>query len=489
MIRSEISPRMTLEYMQKEHENKYFDRKSAKVRPADLAPLISAFANAEGGTIVIGIGDKTREIEGISAVGEDHINALLNAARDGCKPMPKNIPEFLDVNNARGEKDRLLLIHIFPGADQIIRTMNDSVYLRIGDKTREIKGDDLRNLEYSKNLRRYEDECSLDARIEDLDSELLQHYKEMAGAEQLTDEQVLRARGFMKQVNGVWKLTNAAVLLFAQNILAFYPNCRIRFIRYDGNFAEVGTQINIIKDRNFDCAILRLIDEAKQYISNQLREFTALNVKTGKFQNVPEYPEFAWLEGIVNAVVHREYAMSGDYILVTMYDDRLEIKSPGRLPGPVTIENIRETRYSRNPKISRVLNDFGYVRELNEGVKRIYRDMEAFFLDDPVYSEPGQQSVKLILKNNIVMRRMRQKEKTREILGEEIWEQLDDLERNMLIYMGSHRQVTSRELAEYTGRSRGTVNARLNHLLALCAIRQIGNKHDPRCSYEICWQS
>ena len=91
-----------------------------------------------------------------------------------------------------------------------------------------------------------------------------------------------------------------------------------------------------------------------------------------------------------------------------MFDDRLEISSPGKLPNIVTLENIKETRYSRNPKIARVLTEFGWVRELNEGVKRIYKDMEMYFLDEPEYSMP-YNNVLLILKNNIVMRRLRKK--------------------------------------------------------------------------------
>ncbi len=82
----------------------------------------------------------------------------------------------------------------------------------------------------------------------------------------------------------------------------------------------------------------------------------------------------------MNAVTHREYGMTGSYIKVSMFDDRLEILSPGKLPSIVTIDNIRDTRFSRNPRIARVLTEFGWVRELNEGVKRIYEDMEDFFL-------------------------------------------------------------------------------------------------------------
>lgn len=398
--------------------------------------------------------------------------------------MPVYEEELLDVINVDGQKDQILLLHIHASVDQIIRTTNDSTYLRIGDKTKELKGIDLRNLEYSKSCRHYEDECNLDASISDLDSEILTEYKQHIGAAHLSTEQVLRARGFLRKRGDNEYLTNASVLLFAQNIQQFYPNCRIRFIRYEGNSAQVGTSINIIRDVNIELPILRIIDETKKFVSSQLREFTALNQKSGKFQIVPEYPEFAWLEGIVNAVTHREYGMSGSYIKVTMFDDRLEILSPGKLPNIVTIDNIKETRYSRNPRIARVLTDFGWVRELNEGVKRIYADMKEFFLEDPIYAEP-EQSVKLVLKNNIVMRTMRQSARLEAKVDGDIWNQLDELEKKILTYMGSRSSVTRSELEKYTGKASRTIALRLNHLIGLDIIKRNGRINDPTQTYEM----
>ena len=90
-------------------------------------------------------------------------------------------------------------------------------------------------------------------------------------------------------------------MLFAKNIQQFYPNCRVRFIRYDGTSAGVGTRLNVTKDVNVELPLLRIIDKAQEFIGTQLREFTALDGETGKFKTVPEYPEFAWKEGIVNA--------------------------------------------------------------------------------------------------------------------------------------------------------------------------------------------
>lgn len=483
MVKSIINPKLTLEYMTTVAENKYFDRKSSKIKPSDLATLISAFANAEGGTIAIGISDKTKRIEGLHQCDENKINLFLNAAKDGCVPMPKYEEEFINVINDIGARDRILLLHISASTEQIISVSNGSVYLRIGDKTRELKGEDLKNLEYAKGNRHYEDECSMDAELSDLDEALIEEYKERLDAKDLSIEQILKARGFIKKINGIEKLTNGAVLLFAKNIQQFYPNCRIRFVRYDGNFAKTGTSINVIKDKNIEDCVLKIINEAKAFIGSQLRDFTALN-HDGKFQIVPEYPEFAWLEGIVNAVTHREYGMSGNFITVYMYDDRLEIKSPGKLPSIVTVDNIKDTRYSRNPRIARVLTEFGWVRELNEGVKRIYADMEEFFLDDPVYSEP-EQSVKLVLKNNIVMRTIRATSRVQANISTDLWNQLDDMEKDILTYMSSRKCITRVELEQYTGRSSRTVTVRLNNLMNKGIIKRNGNLYDPKQTYEL----
>lgn len=482
--RSEINPLLTLSYVSHEHENKYFDRKSAKIKPSDLAQHISAFANADGGTLVIGIDDKTLALEGINTYSEDKINEFINAPKQCCKPMPGFKEEFLDITNAKGKPDRLLLLHIFESPDQLIRTTSDQTYLRIGDKSREMRGDDLRNLEYSKNTRHYEDEIHPDAKLTDLDPELIEQYKDKIEATGIPTEQVMSSRGFLKEVDGKQKLTNAAVLLFSKNIFQFYPNCRVRFVRYDGNYAGVGTSINIIKDYTIEESLLKIIDKAKEFIGMQLREFTALNVKTGRFDTVPEYPEFAWQEGIVNAVTHREYAMSGSYILVSMYDDRLEIESPGKLPSIVTVENIRNTRFSRNPRISRVLTEFGWVKELNEGVKRIYSDMSQFFLDPPEYSEPGYE-VKLILKNNIVMRTIRQSRHVEKQLGGSLWEGMDSLERQILTFLFNHGPATRTEITDFTQKSRNTVMNRLNLLIDADLVEATGPKNDPSRKYQI----
>jgi ATP-dependent DNA helicase RecG len=498
---SQINSLLTLEYMQTESENKYFDRKSGQIRVADLAPHISAFANADGGTLVIGISDKKRTLEGINSCGRDKINEFINAPKECCRPMPRYREEYVDIINADGQADKLLLLHIEPSIDQVIRTSNERTYLRIGDKSKEMLGENLRNLEYAKGSRHFEDEISQYAKLEDLDEELLEGYKKRIGAEELDTHQVLSARGFLQNKDGKEYLTNAAVLLFAKNIMQFYPNCRVRFLRIDGRKLQVGAKLNVVKDKSIDLPILRIIDAAKSFVADQLRVFTTQDTKTGKFIEAPEYPEFPWLEGIVNAVAHRDYAMTGAYIKVSMFDDRLEIESPGCLPDVVTVDNIRETRFSRNPKISRVLTEFGWVRELNEGVKKIFSDMEESKLDSPEYSDSAN-SVRLVLKNNIDIRTAhRNKTSDKASTGtalskdealeaarqdyEDVWDQLDDTERQILTILKGDEPVSKADIAAVIEKSDRTIARKLSHLLQMEVVKLNGNKYDKTHTYSV----
>ncbi len=224
-----------------------------------------------------------------------------------------------------------------------------------------------------------------DSSIDDVDHEVLDRYKELLGTE-APDEQVLRSRRFMRD----GKLTVAGALLFAQDPSVMMPQARVRVLRYDGVRMETGERFNITKERTFCGPLPKVIEGAHALISGMLREFQFLG-PDGKFRTVPEYPEFAWFEGLVNAVTHRDYAFRGDYVRVSMFDDRLEIVSPGALPNIVTLDNMCETRYSRNPRIARTLVEFGWVREINEGVQRIYSEMRSMLLGAPTYSGSRQR--------------------------------------------------------------------------------------------------
>ena len=198
---------------------------------------------------------------------------------------------------------------------------------------------------------------------------------------------------------------------------------------------------------------------------------------------MPEYPEFAWTEALVNAIAHREYALEGAYIQVNMFDNRLEIISPGKLPNIVTIDNIQHTRYSRNPHISRVLVDFGWVRELNEGVRRIFADMKASALSEPTYSEPDQRYVQIILHNGYENQKAEAQhihDLTTHLLQRE---DLDTLERDIMLHLTKISRLKLREIMQLTGKSRNTVSKRIKNLLSKGLINTVGDINSPTRYY------
>lgn len=462
-------------------ENQYFDRKSAHKDDREIAKHISAFANAAGGKLVVGIEDNG-EVTGFRRNGARDIENFERAALATCTPTPIVHRERISVVNSSGEDDTVLVLDIEPSTSHSVARMSDGdVFLRQNDKSVKLNREQVIALEFDKGQRIFEDELVKDSSIDDVDHEVLDRYKEILGTE-VSDEQVLRSRRFMRD----GKLTVAGALLFAQDPSVMMPQARVRILRYDGVKMETGERLNITKERCFCGPLPKVIQGAYELISSMLREFQFLG-PDGKFQTVPEYPEFAWFEGLVNAVTHRDYSFRGDYIRISMFDDRMEIISPGALPNIVTLDNMRTTRYSRNPRIACTLVEFGWVRELNEGVQRIYTEMQNSLLGDPVYSEPGKTKVQLTLENNIVARTVRRSEALEDKMSSEAIASLSEYELAAIRLAFANGKVTARELAAHIGRDRRTANRVLSKLIEDGGLLEWhgSSPTDPRQFYKI----
>lgn len=461
-------------------ESHYFDRKSSRIKVSDAAQHVVAFANASGGKLVIGIEDDGR-ITGFKQQQSKTVENYEQIAITMCNPSPVIHCCRVPVINDRGDDDMILVIDVCPLDNRVVhRRTDDAVFLRQGDKSPRLNPEQIRALEYDKGQVYYENELELDSSIDDIDTDLLKRYKNSLGTDS-SDEKVLTARGFLR--NGY--LTRAGVLLFSKNPSSFYPWARVRVLKVDGAKLESGKRLNIVKDKTFDGPIPEVIEGAKNMISTLLREFQYLG-SDGKFGVIPEYPEFAWFEGLVNAVTHRDYSFSGDYIRVTLYDDRMEIFSPGKLPNIVTLDNMRETRFSRNPNIARTLIEFGWVRELNEGVQRIYDEMQSYFLNDPVFTEPEDAAVLLTLQNSATSRVLRTRDSIEARLSTEIFDGLNEYEMAAVQYAFSRQRVTTKQLASLIGRSGRTATTTLKGLEKKGIMVWHGtNQNDPSQYYTL----
>ena len=398
---SRYNSRLTEEVLRFEAEGKFLERKGRDTKATNIANELIGMLNAGGGLLVYGIADdgtvEDLQHSSLSPEIPHNLDPYRKIVHDFIKP-PANI-ELEEIYLADGSL--VFLYHVECAYECVFqRSDNEAVYLRVADSNKgPLKRDQVAKLEYNRGTRKFEEELREDFDPEDLAPLLCNAYREMMNYEGEFSELAYKRNLCIKR-KGEWVYKNAAILLFSHDPERYIPNACVRYVRHQGTERKSGDKFNVIKDHRFEGAIPSLIREIETFMEASLRDYYYLDISKGKFIRVPEFPKDAWLEGIVNALCHRSYNIQGNPIMIRHFDDRLEISNSGPLPAQVTVQNIETEKFTRNVRIARTLNDWGYVKELNEGVPRIYRVMREFMLDAPMYVDDGA-TVTLILRNRV----------------------------------------------------------------------------------------
>ena len=372
---------LTIQNLIDRKEDQTFDRKSARKDPKGLSNHIVAFANADGGVLVVGIEDDLK-ITGIDDYTEN-VNEIMRVPFDYCKPSVKVNFSTVECTDFKGKPNHVLVMEI-PQCKQVHANQQDDVYYRMGDKSKKLGFEERLSLMNDKGDTYYEDSPVAFSTLEDIDLDAVKAYCDIIGYSK-SPESYIRENGYLINVSGREEMSVAAILLFGKNPQKYFPRAWVRFIRYDVVTAEVGTKMNVVKDVTFAGRIIEQIEKTVEYIKVQMKEKTYLG-HDGIFITEEEYSEFVRTEIVVNAVTHRDYSIKGTDIQIKMFDDRLEVDSPGGFAGRVRKDNIRYTHFSRNPKIAAYLKNYGYVKEFGEGVDRMCRELEAVGLPDPTFN-------------------------------------------------------------------------------------------------------
>lgn len=378
---------MDLQEIKTRKEDQTFDCKSIQIDPKALAIPIVAFANADGGTIAVGVSDKNRKIEGVDQHTEK-LNELLRVPLDFCNPTVSITSDLLPCTDKDGNENHILLMYI-PASSELHANQADEAFMRVGDKSRKLSFEERIQLMYDKGERYYEDTAVYGATADDIDMAAVERYTELIGYTKSAMQYLHENNGFLTtNAKGEEQVSVACILLFGKYPQKFFPRGRTRFIRYKGTEERVGAEMNVIKDVTFEGTILDQVKATIAYLETQVEEHTFLG-QHGQFVTNRDYPKFVIQEMVVNACCHRAYNIKGTEIQIKMFDNRLVFESPGRLPGTVKPSNIRHTHFSRNPKIAQFLKAYDFVKEFGEGVDRVCRELEAngtphlsFHLDD-----------------------------------------------------------------------------------------------------------
>ncbi len=368
-----------------------FDCKRADIAPSKILETICAFANAEGGDIALGIEDPDKaqresRILGISG-NESKVSEILNLVEKEFEPPLNEVRTFeIEVINTQGKSDKIVMLRVQRGRD-IHSLKKGDTFVRRGNQNHKIGAQEITRLRYEKGALKFEDEPATDVTLDDLDLELLNTYKKDNGSQEENDLQFLKDSGLAIRQGKKIVITKAGALVFGKNpTVTMKSKCGIKISHYYGKERNYSGTPNFVR-RPFtvEGPLIKQIGEAVNYYK-QAVEASPPKLVGANFLPSLLIPEWAFQEAVTNAVIHRNYFTEDD-IHVRIFDDRIEIESPGTYPGYITPLNIRSERFARNVLIQRTLNRFSTSPNLDigEGVDRIFQVMKESNLYEPVY--------------------------------------------------------------------------------------------------------
>ncbi len=347
---------MNFEDLIKKGESKKLELKANLPKSESLAKTVVAFSNSSGGKIVIGV-DDNRKIIGVKENDifklEDKISSIIY---DLC--YPNILPEIYTVNI---NNKLLLVIEIYRGSllpyYLKFKGKIKGTYIRIGSTNRLADEDIIMDLERQRIGRTFDESENLEYSIDKLNLNLI--YNELSKSNKKADYNKLKNLKLIKTVNNVDVPTNALLI-----VLGIFDNVRVKCARFKGKTME-----EFIDKKEFEGDIFYLLENTINFLKNHLN----LHAKINDIKRIEKYeiPIIALREAFLNALIHRDYTRQSD-IKVAIYDDIIEIISPGTFPNGITQEDISNGRSElRNKVIANLLKELGYVEIWGSGIAKI----------------------------------------------------------------------------------------------------------------------
>ncbi|HEY1270103.1 MAG TPA: ATP-binding protein [Candidatus Binatia bacterium] len=332
-------------------EGQFSDVKSVLIPPSNLTKHISALADADGGDLYIGIAETTsgdrkiRTWEGFADA--EAANGHLQIFEE-LFPLGTDFQyEFLSCDQRRG-----LVLHVQINKTRgIVKASNGIAYLRRGAQSLPQKTPELiKRLEYAKGVATFESEVINVSKETVAESETIKKFIEQV-VPSTTPEPWLKKQILLRDN----KPTVAGAVLFSDEPQALIPkHCGVKIYRYRTKEAEGFREVLEFTPKTVEGCLYQQIKESVRLAIDIVERIPKMGDKS--LEKI-SYPPQTLHEIITNALIHRDYSIADD-VHIRIFDDRIEVQSPGRLPAHVTVKNILEERFARNGQITRILNKF-----------------------------------------------------------------------------------------------------------------------------------
>ncbi len=397
-----------------------------------IAIDICAFANANGGRIILGVKDDGT-ITGIK---------ISNQLKSQIYDLARNLDPLINIDLY--ELINTLIINVPEGKKKPYSTKG-KFYLRYGVNSQQLRREDIRHFFQEEGLVLFDEKPNLDFNMKsDFNENNFKTFQEKTGISPvLKRDEILENLRLLKD----GYLKNAGVLLFNKKITDFFIQATLTCVLYRGE-----TKYKILDRKEYDEDIYSNYENAIIYLQSKLN--TEFIIKSGPREEKLELPEDALREAILNAIAHRDYFVSGANILVEIYSNRVEITNPGGLVKGMTIEDLGKKSLSRNNLLFGLMQRMDLVEKVGSGIIRMQNAMKEYGFSGPEF-EINDNWFTIIFKRP----KMQYYEESSE---------------KILLLIRRYPSISAREIAEIIGISRRAVEKHIANLKEIGKLKRIG---------------
>lgn len=406
--------------------------------------VICAFANTEGGELIIGLDDKgnPKGLKNIKKLGEDLPNKINNKL--GIIPS---------ITLETKEKKEIIRVKILSSSIPI--SFNGKYYIRSGSTTQELKGSELSRF-LLKKMGKTWDSITCEANFSDINISIVDNFKNFAKSRvpsisKLDSIEKIFANLELTTDNN--NLTNAAILLFGKNPQRFYISAKTRVGRFKTDIDIIDT---VIATESLFKQLEITVEAIKKHLS------VRFEIKDIQRKDIWDYPIEAIREALINALIHRDYSSTAE-IQIRIYDDKIWIWNPGKLPPELSIDDLKKehSSYPRNPLIANAFYLAGFIERWGSGTKRIVDLCKYQGIPEPEYKEEQGGFSVWFYKDIYTEKNLRKME-------------LNERQIKAVMYVKEKGRITNREYQEIANVKERTATMELNDLVNKKILQKFG---------------
>lgn len=446
---------MMLEELLSLPENKTLEFKENTNSLSGIIKTIVAFANTAGGTLVIGVEDKTKKVVGVSNILMEE-ERLTSAIADSITPLL--IPN-IEIQTFRKFEVIIMNIPHMTGP-YFVKSAGPQkgVYVRFGSTNRVVDETMLTSMKLLSQNKSFDELPYIHEKKVEMDwDEIKKLFKKRQKAVNLQKAKIM---GLMAEHAGKDYLSYGGIILFGKDRLKMFPDAIIRCARFLGI-----TRSNINDQADIESYPVQAIDEAIRFIERN----TSKKAEIGRIyrSDIPEYPPLAVREAIINAVLHADYSLKGSTITIAIFDDRMEITNPGGLVFNQTIAKaLCGSSIIRNRVIAHTFRELNIIERWGSGLQRMIQACAQRGLQLPKFEEQDNQ-FRVTLYSNLESKANLSKE-----------------DNDFIDYLKKEKKLNTKEAAEFWKIAPRNALVRLKRLVDIGLIGKVGTSpKDPKSKY------